>query len=247
MTLSISRAWDETAALARREAKLLFPIAFLLLTLPAGLLQALAPVVAPGAVPRAGLWLIAVPVLLAASLVGALAISALALGRGNVPRIALRRFAPLLGAALLVALGGAVLLTPLALIAGAVPDHAAWPMLLALPILLVCWARLMLMTPAAAAEGGGPIALIRRSWQLSRGQVWRLTGFILLALLVSLVVLIAAGAVGGILVTLIAGRPEPGSAAMLIIRLGSALLQAVISGLFTAFVARIYAQLTSGS
>lgn len=245
MSLSISTAWDETAAFARREAGRVFPIAFLLLALPSALLQALAPATALGALPRAGFWLIALPVLLGASLIGALAISAMALGARDFLRVALRRFPSLLGAAALVALGGALLMTPLVLIAAAAPQYAVRPVLLALPILLYFWARLMLATPAAAVEEGGPIALIRRSWALTRGQVWRLIGFALLILIVSLVVLMAAGAIGGILVTLAAGRPEPGSASLLIILFGSALLQAVISGLFTIFVARIYAQLSA--
>ena len=245
MSLSVSKAWDETAALARREARRLFPIAFVLLTLPSAFLQALAPVTQPGAVPRPGLWLAVVPLLIGASLIGALAISALALGEREHFRIALRRFLPLLGAALLVALSVALLMTLLILIAAAVPQYTVRPVLFALPILLYFWARLMLATPVAAAEGGGPVALIRRSWNLTRGHVWRLLGFLVLVLIVSLVVLIAAGAIGGILVTLVAGRPEPGSASLLIILLGSALLQAVIAGLFTVFVARIYAQLAA--
>ena len=121
-----------------------------------------------------------------------------------------------------------------------------WLALLSLAWLLLVlffWVRLALLTPAAAAGAGGPIALIRRSWNLTRGHFWRLLGFLALALILSLFVLIAAGLIGGILVTLTLGRPEPGSAAMLLILLGAALLQAAVSGLFTAFVARLYAQL----
>jgi len=254
--MNLSAAWDETAAFARREARLLFPLAFLCLSLPAAILQAVAPVTPPGGAPLPGLWLAAVPVLLCASLIGALTISALALGRGPGESlgIAVKRFPALLGAALLAGLGGAVLTLPLLLLISAMAAYAGdalitvWLALLSLawlPIVLFFWVRLMLLTPAAAGGEGGPIALIRRSWALTRGHFWRLLGFLLLAIIVSLVVLIGVGAIGGILVALALGRPEPGSAAMLLILLGSALLQAVISGLFTAFVARIYAQLAA--
>jgi hypothetical protein len=235
--MNLSAAWDETAAFARREARLLFPLAFLCLALPAAIVQAAAPVTALGAAPRPGLWLAALPVLLCASLIGALAISALALGRA--PRaafgVAMRRFPALLGAAVPVLLGGSLLMLSAAL--------SVYALLAALPLMLFFWVRLILLTPAAAAGKGGPIALIRRSWALTGGHFWPLLGFVLLAIVVSLVVLIAAGAIGGLLVTLVLGRPEPGSAAMLLTLLGAALLQAVIGGLFTAFVARLYAQL----
>jgi hypothetical protein len=256
--MNLAAAWDETGAFARRQARLLFPIAFLLLALPAALLQAIAPVTGPGAAPRAGLWLLGVPVLVGASLIGALAISRLALGPsaggGDALRTGLKRFLPLLGAVLLVWLGGALLTLPLLLFIGAIVVNASDPLMVVwlalltaiwLPIVLVFCVRLMLLTPAAASEAIGPVALIRRSWRLTRGHFWRLLGFVLLTVIVSLVVLMAAGAVGGILIALALGRPEPGSAALLTILLGSALLQAVISGLFTAFVARIYAQLAA--
>ena len=80
--LSITTAWNETAAFVQREARLLFPIAFLLIALPGAMLQALMP--AAGARPAArspapGSLLI--PVLILASMIGKLAISYLALGR----------------------------------------------------------------------------------------------------------------------------------------------------------------------
>ena len=251
MKLSVSTAWDETASFARREARLLFPIAFLLLSLPAAIVRAIAPAAGAGDLPRAGLWLATLPILLCVSLIGALAISALALGHaagaGAAFRLAAGRFAALLGAAVLVVLGGALVAVPVFLLAGLIgshgPAYAALPVLAMLPVYLFFWVRLMLMTPAACAEAIGPIALIRRSWNLTSGHFWPLLGFVLLVTIVSLVVLAALGAIGGILIMLAAGRPEPGNVAMLLILIGAALVQAVISGLFTAFVARIYAQL----
>jgi hypothetical protein len=79
MSLSVGTAWNETAAFAKREARFLFPIAFFLHSLPAAILQLIAPVTAPGRLPEAGPWLLFVPAVPAASLIGALANCRLAL------------------------------------------------------------------------------------------------------------------------------------------------------------------------
>jgi hypothetical protein len=261
MTLSIGTAWDETAAVAKRAGRPLFAIAFLLISLPAAILQAIVPAAGPGRLPGPGLWLLFVPVLFAASLIGAVAISHLALrpgaGAGEALRIALARLPSLAGAALLVALGGLLLALPLVVLVAALAAYAVSspPIALGLGLLGLAWAlavvfywvRLMLMTPAAAAEAIGPVALVRRSWRLTRGHFRKLAGLLVLAAVVALVTMAAVVAVGGILITLAAGRPEPGSAVMLLVLALSALPQAAISGLFTALLARIYAQLTSGS
>jgi hypothetical protein len=202
-----------------------------------------------------------VPIVPVASLIGALAISRLALrsgeGIGDAIRIGLRRLLPLIGAALLATIFGAVLALPLffslgafAHEAGADAPLAAWLALLTIVWLLICllfWVRLLLLTPVAAVEPLGPAALILRSWALTAGNFWRLLGALLVVAILSLAVLMAAGAVGGIAVRLAAGQPQPGSLALALVLLVSALLQALVSGLFTAFVARLYAQLAGDS
>lgn len=239
--LSIGRAWDETAALARHDWARLFPAAFLLLSLPPAIVQALAPVTAPGDLPAAGFWLVSIPELVVASLAGALLIARLALtGDDGLDRAfgtALRRLPALLGAALLLCLG-AGLLAAAALLAA-----PAFGLFLALGAMLLAWPRLLLLAPAAAAERLGPFGLIGRSWRLTRGHYWRLLGTLVLVLLVSLVVLIATGVLAGIVAIVALGRPDPGSAALLVTLAVAALVQAAVSGLFTSFVARIYAQL----
>jgi len=123
------------------------------------------------------------------------------------------------------------------------PALAVLLVLIVIPLYLVVWVRLILMTPAAAVEPIGPIAMIARSWRLTAGHFWKLLGFLLLIIVVGLVTLMAVGAVFGILIALIVGTPEPGNLAMFLISLVSALVQAVVSGIVTAFIARIYAQL----
>jgi len=253
MSLSVGTAWDETAAFAKREAWRLFPIAFFLHSLPAAILRLVAPVTAPGRVPEGGWWPLFVPVVAIASLIGALAISRLALRPGEkagaAVAVGLRRLVPLLGAALLVGLAGAALAVAAMLLARAIaaPLLSAMPLLALVALLVFFWLRLMLLTPAAAVEPLGPVALIRRSWALTAGNVWPLLGALLVVAILSLAVLMAAGAVGGIAVRLAAGQPQPGSLALVLVLLVSALLQALVSGLFTAFVARLYAQLAGDS
>src|SRR4051794_13740486 len=121
MSLSAGNVWDETAAVAKGEALRLFAVAFLLIALPAALVQAIAPAATPGRLPQPGPWLLLVPAFLAASLVGAVAICRLALATGGLRAalaIGLRRLPSLLGAALLVGLAGALLLAVAILLAG---------------------------------------------------------------------------------------------------------------------------------
>ena len=242
--MNLGAAWDETVAIVRRRAIPLFATAFVLIALPAALLQAAAPVTAPGRLPEPGLWLLLVPVVLAASLIGALAVSRLALrpdeSAGAALAAGLARVLPLLGAAMLAGLAGLALIAASVLLVG----KAGLPPLLLVPlaVLVFIWVRLILLTPVAALEPGGALVLLRRSWALTSGQFWRLLGLLLVAGILSLVALITAGAVGGIAIRLAAGQPQPGLPALLLVLLVSALPQAAIGGLFSAFLARLYAQ-----
>jgi hypothetical protein len=251
MSLSVGTAWNETSALARRKARLLFPIAFLLLSIPPAILQLIAPATAPGYLPEPGAWLLLVPLSIAANLIGSLAISRLALTDAENGRTAfaagLKGFLPLLGAALMIALCGTALALSAALIAVmiAAPLLSLFLLLLLLASMVFFWARLIFLTPAAALERLGSIQLIRRSWGLSAGNSLRLIGVLLVGAIASLLALMVAGAAGG-LATRLGPQPEPGMVAMLLVLLVSALLQAVIGGLFTTLLARLYAQLAVG-
>ena len=252
MSLSVGTAWNETAALARRRARFLFPVAFLLLSLPPALLQLVAPVTGPGNLPEPGAWLLFVPLTVAANLIGALAISRLALAEAESARSAfaagLKGFLPLLGAALMIALCGAALAIGVALIAATVAAPLPPLLLPAAP------ARLdpVLLGAADLADSGGGHgeagAFPAHSSQLGtqRGQFPA-----------------AARRPARRHDPVVAGpdgrgrrrragckawprQPQPGMAAMLLVLLVSALLQAAIGGLFTTFIARLYAQLAAG-
>lgn len=252
--LSITTAWNESADFVRREARLLFPVAFLLISLPGLVLQLAMPAVERGQPAPPGPWLALLPVVLCLGLIATVAMSFLALrpgaSVGEALRRGLRRF-PLLLAAGLLALTGPVLAAALLLAAVGTDGGAAGPgadalllSLLMLP-LLALWVRLILITPVAAAEDCGPLEIVRRSWALTRGHFWKLLGFLLLAAIAVLIALLAASTIGGILIVLVAGPPRPDSFAMMLALLLAALIQAAISALSATLAARIYAQLSA--
>lgn len=251
--LSITTAWNETAAFVAREAQLVLPIGFLLLALPGAVLQMLMPTPVPGELPEAGAWMAAIPVVVVISLVGTIAVTLLALrpgtSVGEALQHGLRRLIPIFLAIVIVGLAASVLMVPLMMLFGGVavaagnPAIAALAVLVVLPAALFLWARLSMMTPVAAAEPIGPIAIIQRSWALSRGHFWKLFGFLVLLVIAAMVISMAIGALVGILVFLIAGAPTPGSVGSYLMLIVSALVQAVVSTVFAVMIARVYAQL----
>jgi hypothetical protein len=258
--LSISSAWNETAAFLARETRLVAPIALLLMAIPAiAALLVLPPDNASQNVAGLILSLVVTIASAIAGLIGVIAITHLALRPGSSVREALgvgvRRFFPLLISSLLIGLVFFILaffvtflfargaiergaLSPAEMMTSLAPVAAV---LLVLGVAL--WVRFMFMTPVATAEPAGPIVIIRRSFELSRGNYWRLLGMILLLLVVAMVTLIAVSLVLGISLTLLFGPPVPGNATWLIDGIVSALFQTVLTVILAVLVARIYAQL----
>jgi hypothetical protein len=258
--LSVSKAWSETTAFMTRESGLVLPIAFLLIALPGVALQLAMPTAAdPASPPEAGLWLLLLPIVVIASIVGSIAITHLALRPGSSVaeslQVGLRRFLPLFVASLLIGLVAGLVFVVLAmlLVGGSLAEAEANPVAVMGPLLLVfalvfvlsmaIWIRLMLMTPIATAEALGPIGIIRRSWALTAGHFWKLLGLMILLIVVALVVMIAISAVFGIFVFLVAGAPEPGSVSQIVMAIVTALLQGVLSAVLVTLIARIYVQL----
>jgi hypothetical protein len=260
-TLSITQAWNETSAFVKREAGLILPIALLLLAVPSAAIQLAMPTVAPGESPEAGLWLVLIPVVIAASIIGTVAISFLALRPGSSVgeglQVGVKRFLPVFLASILIGLAALIVTAPLAilLVGGAVasgnPAAAGGSAIVFLLIIMVVavavWVRLMLMTPVAASEDVGPVAMIRRSWALTRGHFWKLLALVLLMVLVAMVIILAASAVIGIFVVMIAGPPEPGNTSFIVMTIVSALLSAIFSAIFVTLLARVYAQLSGAA
>ena len=57
--------------------------------------------------------------------------------------------------------------------------------------------RMMMTAPVASIEPVGPVALIKRSWQLTAGHFWRLFGFLVLFFVAGMIVIFAIEAVVG--------------------------------------------------
>jgi hypothetical protein len=262
--LSITRAWNETAEILKRDASALFIIAFALIALPQVIYQALAPQ-DPSAEPGAAgalLMLALLATILVLSIAGSIAISALALGRervvGSAIALGFRRSLSLFGASLLIGLVFLVIGVPLMLLAGLDPQvlsagaspgggGVAVGFLILLILGLALWVRFMLMTPAAADGPGGSVALIRRSWHLTKGHTLRLIGFIVLMIIAGLAVVLAVTAVAGIIVSIALGTPQPGSLGTVILLLVGGVVNAVFLMILTTMVARIYTQLGGGA
>lgn len=251
--LSITTAWNETAAFMGREGRLVLPVGFMLIALPGAIVQAATPVAQPNELPEPGLWLALVPFALVATLIGNIAISVLALRPGTsvgeaIQRGALR-FLPVLGAALLIGLLSMLVLVPVMLLAAGAsvalgnPAIAALPVLLMIPVLIFLWIRLLLANPIGAVERGGPVAILKRSWALTAGRFWSLLGFLALLVIVALVASGTVAAVGGTLITLAVGPPRPDSLSFYLVLILSTLVQAVLVSIFGVMIARIYAQL----
>lgn len=251
--LSISTAWNEAASFAAREARLLFPISFVLLVLPGVLLQA-----ATGSLQTSGMlqpspWMLLafVPISLI-SIVGSLALCRLTLrpgtSVGEALQAGLKRLLPVFGATLLLGFALFFALVPLVLILGIDPANPQpGPIILLAVVMLFAGAyiggRLLMMTPSASVEPTGPVAMIRRSWTLTAPVGLVLFGLMLLLMLVYLLIILAVSIVGGIVIVLAAGPPLPGTTSALLVLILNGLVQAVIWVYFFSFTSRIYAQL----
>lgn len=265
-SLSVTDAWNETVAFVRAEARLLFPLSFMLMALPPAVTRALVPVAPPGEVPPAGPWVAAAMVAMVCALIGNLAMSHLALRPTTSVGEALAQGAwraPSLAAAGLLILCAAIalifLVSLVAAIAvfGAAAGSGQTPgneqiggatlvtMVLVLPVVLYFSARLMLMPPVAVAEPGGPFAIISRSWRLTAGNSLKLIAFVALLIILGFVLQIAVESVLGSLFILAAGPAQPGSVSALLILLVQAALNTVLAVYVATLVARIYAQLAA--
>jgi hypothetical protein len=104
-------------------------------------------------------------------------------------------------------------------------------------------AIVQLSIPVAAAESGGSIQLLRRSWQLARRHYLRLLAFVLIVFFGIALVLLAGQFVFGSLVALALGPPRAGSVSALVLELIVAVIQAAFTIVGAVMLARIYLQL----
>ncbi|HKR17166.1 hypothetical protein [Rhizorhapis sp.] len=256
--LSIGAAWEETLAFVKREGTLLFPVALVFLALPAVVLQLLAPkeLRTAGMVEEASNapqlppgFLLAMLVVLLVSMLGILAINALALRPGisvaEALQLAIRRMPVLIGAAFLLILGFMGVLLVLSLIGGGLAaamgmgPAMSMVVLLATPVLLFVTVRLILLNAVIIEHPVGAAEAIRQGWRLTIGQFWRLFGFIIVLIMLMIVVQLVSRSVFGIAGSLIGGS----TLAVLLAGLAVAIVNAVVQVYYLVMTCRIYRQL----
>jgi len=153
---------------------------------------------------------------------------------------------PYIGTQILVALAALAIIgiavgIPVSLGANAVGGILG---VLAVPVAAYILTKLSLVTPVIGIEKTmNPIAVLRRSWQLTKGNSFRLFFFYLLLLVVFLVITIVTSIVFG----LIAAMLGQGTAFIIVNGLYSGLLGAIATMVFAAVLAAVHRQLSGHS
>ena len=250
--LSLSRAWEETTAVLARDGRLFVAVGLALFVLPGLIVGVTMPQARAGQLPAPGVWLALALIAIVVWLVGQLAVIWLAIR----PQVAVgeaivhgaRRIVPYVIAVLIwmlpILIVGSVLSALLKMNASRPPLIAALA-LIALTILGAFLAvRLVLSSAVASAEHGGPMTILRRSWELSRGNWWRLFVFVLLFWIGALCLVWAVGSVAGVLVRMAFADVGPLTVGGLIVTIIGQLLSSVLSIVFFVMLARLYVQRT---
>lgn len=257
--LSISSAWEETKALLARDGRLFASVALALIVLPAAVMGVVDPRMQQGDVTPG--WLVVMIIVVSIiSLGGQLALIRLAVGPsvtvGGAIGHGLRRLPVYLVTIILLSFGSALLIVPLAIIGmvlgvGFAPGAEAamsGPIILLVVLfviaLLVIMTRFLVAMPVASVENAGPITILKRSWELTRGQWLKLFGFLVVFSIGALVTLAAVGAVLGSLTALLFDARGPLTLGALVESLLATIVAGALSVIFTLMLARVYAQLS---
>lgn len=257
-TVSISRAWTETRDILTREGKLLITVAAALFLLPQVLVTLLSGQSADSPMPQANPWSLLMLVAAIIGLVGQLAVVRLSAGpQASVQEAighGLKRMLPLLAALILLVIALCIIGVIAAMILaalGAIELQSGKPQprdvvtLLAVMLIPLFYlaVRLLPMTAVAALEPAGPIAILRRAWDLTRGHWLRLAGFVLLFVLGALILMAFVGLISGLISAALFGEVEPMSVGALIVALLTGVAQALVTLVYVVMLARIYLQL----
>jgi hypothetical protein len=249
--VSISQAWDETRVVLARDGKLIASVALALLVLPGLVVNVLLPEASGLGTPQAVLWTIVIIFGFLVTFAGQLSIVRLATGPhitvGDAIKHSALRVLPFIGAFLLWTV-------PLVLLASVPfqlirrdpthPPAVASLGLLAIGLLGIFLAvRFLLAGPVASSEPGGPVAILKRSWNLSAGNWWRLFGFLLIFFVGALVLIWATTAVIGVVARLTIGEISRGSVAALIVVLIAQCVTAAVYAVLFVMEARMYVEL----
>lgn len=258
MRFDSNRAWQEATALVSANRDVLWAVGGVFLVLPSFAVGILAPPPEPpaGADSDAMVALLsnyynsAWPWLLGMALcqvIGTLAMLALYTDRtrptvAEALKLALRGAFPVISAQVLAGMGfAAAALIPIALAAmTGVQALATVTVAACLAGLIYLMVRISLVPPVVMVDGErGPIAALKRSWQLTRGNAGRLLLFYALLLIGFGIVILLVGGLADLLLRLVLGV-ELGSALGTLV---SAALQAVMAIVFMAVYASSHRQL----
>jgi hypothetical protein len=248
--LSLSRAWDETRDVLRRDGKLISAVALAMLVLPGVIAQVATPPHPGAQVANAGYWTFLSLAAVLIALAGQLAIVRLALGPpvsvGDAIRHGLKRSPAYLGATLIWLLP--FTLAILAVVSSSPnPQKPSGAVALATLIagggLIYVAVRLFVGVAVASAEPLGPLQILRRSWDLTKGRFGKLFVFLLIFFTGFAVLSLAVGAVVGSAVRLAAGEAEQFTVSALLLALASQLVGALVTSTLMVMLARIYAQI----
>ena len=249
--VSISRAWDESRAVLTRDGKLIASVALALLVLPGVLVNVLLPEASDLGTPQAVMWTVVLFVAFLITFGGQLSIVRLAMAPhitvGAAIRNAIARMLPFIGAFFIWALPIVVLASvPYRMIRmnpASVP--IAVPLaLLALGLIGIFLAvRLMLVGPVSVAETGGSLHILKRSWNITSGNWWRLFGFFIVFGIGAIALIWATTAVVGLVARMTIGEISRGSVAALVVILIAQCVTSAVYAVLFVMQARIYVQL----
>lgn len=255
--LSVSDAARWTGDFLRREWRLVAPVAFAFMALPGLAVQLLVPGARRVAAevtqvqPWMG-WLLPV---IALGLIGALAVSALAL----VPRVsvgealtraAARLWVILVGWILVIAALSLAIVVVLAALsfAGALLGMSAITLTglgvaVSFLAMILAGTRLLPIIPLVATGSDGPFAALKRAWAMTRGHFWQLFGALLLLVAAAAILSYAVGLVLGVAAQLVGRATGQEQALTAVAAALVSLVGAGLSAAFYVFVAAIYRQL----
>lgn len=251
--VSISQAWDETRAILARDGKLISSVALALLVLPAVVLNVLLPNGVTAGTAEQGIWVVVGVIVLLLTFTGQLSVLRLAMephiSVGEAIRHGAVRVLPFFGAFFLWVLPCLVLGS---IPYGVIRSHptqpstaAALELLAVMAVAIFLAIRLLLIGPIASAEEGGPLRIIRRSWDLTKGNWWRLFGFVLVFAIGAMILILAVSNGLGLLVRLTTGPVTKLSVGGLLLLLVGQVLTAAIYVVLFVMQARIYFQLAA--
>ena len=258
--LALGAIWDETIAFLRAEWSLLLPVALLGFGLPTVILLLAVPIDAAeaGTIPKLGPWMgwfVPCGIL---SMLGSLAVSALALRPGVSVResieVAIRRLPSALGLLLLYAGLQFAMALPVGVAAalemragGALGPISMVLNLACIAITIWLFVRLMPIWAVLSDHAQSPWNAVRHAFALTRGCYPKLlllrVVMVFASLLIMLVLLIPIGAI-----TQLLGRMLGSTSVTIVLSfVATGAMVAVVGGIWTVFVARLYRRLSGAS